>query len=81
MKGVKREGKGRDFYNPSLSDFPLYTGISEDLGRDGAKMSSSLCFCEKLLSRHSKIGGTFITMPVKGVGDAFHECYKGLVTE
>ena len=36
---------------------------------------------KKLLSLDSKIGGTFITMPVKGVGDAFHECYKGLVTE
>ena len=26
---------------------------------------------KKLLSLDSKIGGTFITMPVKGVGDAF----------
>ena len=36
---------------------------------------------EILLSRDSKIGGMFITMPVKGVGDALHECYKGFVTE
>ena len=45
-------------------------------------------FCEKtlfflfiLLSRHSKIRGTFITMPVKGVGDAFHDSKESLVTE
>ena len=36
MKGVKREGKGRDFYNHSLTDSPLYKGIFEDLGRDWA---------------------------------------------
>jgi hypothetical protein len=47
MKGGKRDRKGRDFYNPSLPDSPLYKGLSEDLGRDGAKMSSSLFFYEK----------------------------------
>jgi hypothetical protein len=45
------------------------------------KMVTTVTVLYILLSRHSKIGGTFITMPVKGVGDAFHEYYKGLVTE
>jgi hypothetical protein len=81
MTGGKREGKGRDSKDPSLSVFPLYKGVSEDLGRDWAKMSSSPFFYEKLLSRHSKIGGTFIKMPSKGVGDAFHDSKGCLVTE
>ena len=34
-----------------------------------------------LQSRHSKIGGTFITMPVKGVGDALQHSKESLVTE
>ena len=62
MKGEKREGKGRDFYNHSLFDSPLYKGISEDIGRDWAKNPSSVFFMTKLPSRHSKIGGAFITI-------------------
>ena len=80
MMGPKRDRLGRDFYDPSLSVFPLFKGVSEDLGRDRTKTASSPFLCEKLLSPDSKIGGTFITMPVKGVGNAFQECYKGLVT-
>jgi hypothetical protein len=41
MTGGKRERKGRDFYDPSLSLFPLYKGVLEDLGRDRTKMTSN----------------------------------------
>jgi hypothetical protein len=47
ITGGKRDQKGRAFYNPSLSVFPLYKGVSEDLGRDGTRMSSSSFFYEK----------------------------------
>ena len=36
---------------------------------------------EIMLSQDSKIGGTFITMPVKGVGDALQHSKESLVTE
>jgi hypothetical protein len=51
------------------------------MGGLGQKCAHGAKTMEKLLSRDSKIGGVFITMPVKGVGDALHECYKGFVTE
>ena len=36
---------------------------------------------EILSSRHYKIGGVFVTMPVKGVGDALQHSKESLVTE
>jgi hypothetical protein len=56
MTGEKREGKGRDCKNPSLSLPPLYKGVSGDLGRDGAKTASSLFFYENCHPNIAKSG-------------------------
>jgi hypothetical protein len=47
----------------------------------GPKCHQASFSMDKLPSPDGKIGGTFITMPVKGLADALHECYKGFVTE
>ena len=52
MTGGKREGKGRDFYNHSLFDSPLYKGISEDLGRDWIKMHIKRLFYD-IIATHT----------------------------
>ena len=54
--GEKREGKGRDFYNHSLSDSPLYKGVLKNLGRDEARMSSIRFFIKNCYPDIAKLG-------------------------
>ena len=55
--------------------------FSKSMGGLGQKYPHGAKNNNKLLSQDSKIGGAFITMPVKGVGDALHDCKGCLVTE
>ena len=64
--------------------FPLYKGVSRDLCEVLGILDNLSHFLENimiLLSRYSKIGGTFIGMPSKGRSDALHECKGCLVRQ